>query len=51
MNRREREMAKVAFMNLDDLLQKDKNALVTAEELMDWLERFTGWRRFNDQNR
>ena len=34
-------------MNLDDLLQKDKNAVIPVEELMDWFESFTGWRRFN----
>ena len=48
VNRIEKEKFQVAFMNLDSLLQKDKNAVITAEEVMDWLESFTGWRRFNE---
>ena len=48
MNRTEKEKFQVAFMQLDSLLQKDKNAIIPVEEIMDWLESFTGWRRFNE---
>jgi len=47
MNRKEKEMFQVAFMNLDSLLQKDKNAVIPVEEMVEWMESFTGWRRFN----
>ena len=40
MNSKEKEMCQIAFMNLDKLLQKDKNAIVTAEELMSWFRKF-----------
>ncbi len=49
MNRKEKEMCQIAFINLDNLLQKDKNAILTAEELMSWFESFTGWKRFNSK--
>jgi len=47
MNRKEKEKFQVAFMNLDSLLQKDKNAVIPVEEMVEWMESFTGWRRFN----
>ena len=46
MNRTEKEKFQVAFMNLESLLQKDKNAVIPAEEIMDWLENFTGWKHY-----
>ena len=38
MNAAERHKVKVAMYNLRILLEKDKNALMPAEEMLDWLE-------------
>ena len=37
MNRKEKEKVQIAIYNLTSLLQKDNNAFVPAEELLDFL--------------
>jgi hypothetical protein len=37
MNRKEKEKVQVAIYNLTRITTKDKNALVTAEEILDFL--------------